>query len=1055
MQNFRSSDPPEQNGANRLLLVCLCLACWSFVSIGPTSAAEDETVDFSSQVRPILSDRCFHCHGPDADNQDSAFRLDSQEHLLEDLGGYAGVVPGDLDASELITRIRSEDESDMMPPPDSNRSLSDEEKQILERWVAQGAAYEGHWAFQRPDPDNLPTDVLPNSNWSPETVKRWSNNPIDAFIARKLVEHQLAPSPPADPATRLRRVAMTLTGRLPSEDIQRRFLADPTDLAFAEAVDELMSTMHYAERQTLLWLDAARYADTDGYQNDSGRTNWPWRDWVIQAFHNNMPFDQFTIQQLAGDMLPDATDGQRLATAFNRNHRQNAEGGALADEFFVENVIDRVETTGTVFLGLTMGCTRCHDHKYDPISQREFYQFYGYFNNIGERGIGRGVDAKPTLPSLSPMVEVKAGVLDKIAQVDLANKAVSQANKTFDKRMNEWIEQTRTELQSTPETQWESATIRDAQLVGDGELLVNDDTTVEYRGDGVGNLIYAITLSQNLTGTTSIRLNAIVDERFGAPNKRSPSENGNFVLTDCKIAIANRSVPVAGISASFEQSGYEAAKAIDSDPASGWAISGSDPKAESVSAELTLKKPIDMNDDEAITVTLHFASPFPKHVIGKLAIDRSDAPIDAKQAKNPLSDQIKSLLLKSADKRSNRDRNQIRNFYRKIDEPTLLAKRELDTANRELTAHAGPRVSVMVMNEREGTPQPAYLLDRGQYDQPLKDDPLPRGVPAALLASPDAAQPKDRLELARWIVSADNPLTARVTVNRIWQSHFGVGLVKTSEDFGLQGEMPSHPKLLDWLAVRFIDSGWDVQAMHRLIVTSAAFGQTSKQNNQLQEMDPSNRLVCRGPRYRADGFVIRDIALQVAGIANDRVGGPSVKPYQPSGLWESVAANAGTRYTPDKGDNLYRKSMYSYWKRAVNPPRQTIFDASGREVCNVRVRRTNTPLQALVLMNDPTFIEAARNLAERVLKTGASQDVQLEQMAGLAIAKRPAPSTLKIMANSLDYYRQYYADDPDAAKALLAIGDSKPAADIAPDHLAAMTAVAHLILNTDEFVTVE
>jgi hypothetical protein len=781
-----------------------------------------------------------------------------------------------------------------MPPPDSNRTLSADEKQILDRWIEQGAPYQGHWAFDVPVRPTVPAKAVADSKWNGEAKECWSKNPIDAFIAAPLIDRNWDPSPPADSPTLLRRVSMTLTGLLPPLSLQDRFAADPSDQAYEDAAEELLGSMAYAEHQTLRWLDAARYADTDGYQNDFERTNWPWRDWVIKAFHENMPFDQFTIQQLAGDMLPEATQPQKLATAFNRNHRQNAEGGALAEEFAIENAIDRVETTSTIWLGLTMGCCRCHDHKYDRLSQREFYRFYGYFNNIGEKGIGRGIDANPTMASFSPMVDVDPQLL---SARDAAKKKWAAEKNEFEQRMKVAIEKWSNREQEQKSDQQQS-----------------DPSSVE--------------------------------DTSGVPNP-DPTENE-----------------------------------------------------------------------------------FPPNVVAALAVP--------------------------ADSRSKEDEAAIRKYFESIDQPFQRATTALSKANSRLQKQAGPEATVMVMRERKDV-APIYLLNRGQYDQPATDEPLTRGIPNALFSKKEqASQPKDRLELARWLVSRDNPLTARVIVNRIWQDHFGVGLVKTSDDFGLQGERPSHPELLDWLAVEFIESGWDLKALHRLIVTSAAYRQSSRRTEKHEAVDPENRLIWRGPRYRADGFTIRDVALQAAGLLCEKVGGRSVKPYQPNGLWETLAADAGTRYQVDDGESLYRKSMYTYWKRAVNPPRQTIFDASGREVCNVQARRTNTPLQALVLMNDPTFVESARNLAQRALVGDQANDVKRIGAAyRLAIGHAADKETLVILNETLDYYRKHFTADPDAANRLLSVGASSPDQSLKPVELASMTAVAHLILNLDEFVTVE
>lgn len=1036
-----------------MLRLVACLLGMAMVS----SVQAEEAIDFSSQVRPILSDKCFHCHGPDAQNQDSELRLDTQEDLFADLGGYAAVVAGDLEASELHARIHSTDESDQMPPPESNRSLTDEQRRILDRWIEQGAPYEAHWSFISPERTPPPTDALATAGWDTEVVEAWSRNPIDAFIAQGLIENDLKPSPQADLGTLMRRASLTLTGLLPPESLRGSVTHAATDSAYEEAVDQLLDTDAYAERQSVRWLDAARYADTDGYQNDYARTNWPWRDWVTMAFRDNMPFDQFTIEQLAGDMLSEATDSQRLASAFNRNHRQNAEGGALAAEFAVENAIDRVETTSTVWLGLTMGCARCHDHKYDPLSQREFYQFYGYFNNIGEKGIGKGVDANPTMKTISPLVEIDP---EWLGAVESAESNLADAEKSLPDRLEAWVGEQRqllaeVEEQSKPEAEWAPAEINGATVQGRGELELVDKATAVYTGDGHGPVGYRVALKNaDQQNVRSLRLEALADDRFDRPTRMSPSSNGNFVLTDVKVRRNGKPIAAQAARASYEQPGFPAVATTDGDKKSGWAVSKSPTPNESVRLDLLLAETLTLAAGDTLELVLRFDSQYPQHTIGKFRVHWSPQPV-AGPPNLGLAPAVVAAIRKSADERNDEEKKALKTYHEGVDDQLAAAKAAFKKAERELKLQGAERATVMVMSEREGKPAEFYLLDRGQYDQPVKSDPLTRGVPEALL-SEEVPQPGDRLALANWLVSAENPLTARVLVNRIWQDHFGVGLVKTADDFGLQGEVPSHPELLDWLAVEFVESGWDVKALHRLIVSSAAYRQASRTNEALVAQDPENRLLARGPRYRADGFVIRDMALQASRLLNPQVGGPSVKPYQPKGLWEVVAANAGTRYTPSKGSDLYRKSMYSYWKRAVNPPRQTIFDAGGREICNVRVRRTNTPLQALVLLNDPTFIESARKLSEEALEASeASDEERLATMYRLAIAREIKTPTLEVLKGSLEYFRGHYGALPAAAEKLIATGDSPRDESLDPIEHAAMTAVAHVILNLDEFVTIE
>jgi len=1017
------------------------------VLVASTGTSEDK-ISFRRQVQPILSDKCFHCHGPDADNQDSEFRADTEESLFADLGDYAAVVPGSLEKSELHKRIHSTEESVQMPPPDSNRSLTEEDRRILDLWIQQGAPYEGHWAFER-----ITRPAVPPIDSSTGELAAWTANPIDAFIAQRLADAGLKPSPETDPLTLLRRTSLTLTGLLPTEALQERLLNNPTDAGYREAVDELLNSMAYAERQSLRWMDAARYADTDGYQVDSERTNWPWRDWVTKAFHDNMPFDEFTVQQIAGDMLPDATLSQKLGSAFNRNHRQNAEGGALADEFFIENVIDRVETTSTVWLGLTFGCARCHDHKYDPLSQKEFYQLFAYFNNIGERGTGKGVQANPTLSAYSPLRDVPDELL---VAVETAKQKQQEVKKTVGQRMNVWLDQLQPKLNSTV---WLPTQFADIGVTGDGELARVDDHTLKYAGSSSSPLTYRIQLQSPLAADaamTAIRIEALPDAEFSKPRQLSRSVNGNFVLCDVQVILNDKAVPIPRATATFAQANYPVANIIDSNPQSGWAIFGGDQGASPASATLYPDAPLSLTENDKLEVQLSFTNQFANHNIGKFRIAVTDAPVEQLKNSSGLPEQVATAAGKPANERTKADQKQLKAYYETIDEPLAKANAAVKTAEDAVTAQSGPRVTVMVMQERDGDPAPAYLLNRGQYDAPDKSEVLTRAVPNALLSSPDADQPKDRLELARWLVSSNNPLTARVFVNRVWQDHFGVGLVKTTEDFGVQGEVPSHPKLLDWLAAEFIESGWNVKALHRLIVTSAAYRQSSRTTDDLLAVDPENRLVARGPRYRADGFTIRDVALQAGGLLNKTAGGASVKPYQPAGLWSSMASGAGTRYGQGRGDDLYRKSMYTYWKRAVNPPRQTIFDAGGREVCNVRVRRTNTPLQALVLMNDPTMVEAARKLAERTLQLPDGESVvQLKQMYRWAVARKADSKTVRVLESNLRFFRKYFSVNPNDATALLAVGASPRDETLPAQQHAAMTATAHLILNLDEFVTIE
>jgi len=1004
----------------------------------PTLAAESAVsrISFNNDIRPILSENCFHCHGPDTAAREADLSLHSREEAL------AVIEPGDPEASELVSRIL--DSEDPMPPIDSNRSLTSKQKELLRQWVTEGAEYQRHWAFVPPVKKEPP-------KLSNETEIR---NPIDAFVQAQLAEEGLSAAATASPAVLARRASLALTGLQPTPARMQEYLAESDPAAYPRWVDQLLSSDAYAERMTLAWLDAARYADTDGYQNDGARSNWPWRDWVIAAYRKNMPFDQFTIEQLAGDMLPHPSHSQKLATAFNRNHRQNNEGGALAEEFFVENVIDRVETTSTVWLGLTAGCARCHDHKFDPISQRDFFQLFAYFNNIGEKGTGSGVTANPLLTSASPLHKIPKPLTK---HHKAAEDALAKAKQGLPGRLSAWTRQGVDKEGVLPEDWRPIEAIDSASITtntGTSDLSPRPDGSYEFDKYSSKRVAYRFDINTAGEMVTGIRIDALSSDRFSSPPRFSPSSNGNFVVTNVSVevlyheALKPQTIPIKRIFASYQQAGYAADAAIDNDANNtGWAVLGADP-AKPISLLLQLENPLKKDPDAKISLVVEQNSQFADHTIGqaRLYLTNSKSPI------GPPAEVLK-VLQTPADKRDGKQNKRLTAYYESIDPPLLSAKQLYQKATNAIKQAGYQRVPVMVMAEREKR-TPTYLLNRGQYDDPDKSQELPRGIPAALLG--DRQPPSDRLELARWLVGRDNPITARVVVNRMWQQMFGIGLVKTAEDFGSQGAPPSHPELLDWLAVELIDSGWDVQAMYRLILNSHTFRQDSRVTNALYEQDPENRLLARGPRFRLDGFAIRDVALHAAGLLNPKIGGPPVKPYQPKGLWNAVSPSVSDRYVPDKGEELFRKSLYTYWKRAVNPPRQTIFDASSREVCNVRQRVTNTPLQALALMNDITFIEAARHLGKRmILEGGETVKQRLAYGYQLATSYHPSSQTQSVLHENYLFFLQYFGEHTQEAEELLSHGTSKREHSLNSAEHAAYAATAHLLLNLDETISLE
>lgn len=790
-------------------------------------------IDFSRDIQPILSENCYHCHGQDANERKADLRLDVEK----DAKAAGAVVAGKSHESSLIERIFSDDPDEVMPTPKSNRKLTETQKQRLKQWIDQGAKWGKHWAFERIERPKVPANG--------------AKHPIDAFVRAKLAEKGLKPSPKAAPETLLRRVSLDLTGLPPTPDEMKQ--------NYNKTVERLLNSPRFGERWAWDWLDAARYADTNGYQGDPERTMWPWRDWVVKAINENMRYDQFTIWQLAGDLLPNATQEQKLATGFNRNHMINGEGGRIAEETRVENVMDRVETTSTVWLGLTMGCSKCHDHKFDPLTMRDYYALYDVFNQTSEDGKGRSGQAAPAMDISTP------------TELERVKKATEKVNVI-------------------------------AQEVEAFEL------TKFPRPAG-----------KPLTESDAIKL------------------PGNLPSYIAKTEPKNRGV---------------------------------DPLLEAVSY---------FKDKDAA--------------------------------------------------------------YSKLLQKLLAAVRERVSASNGVT-------KVMVMDTLP-KPRETFVLEKGAYDKPTVTKAV-FTVPASLPPMPKDT-PRNRLGLAQWIVSRDNPLTARVTVNRFWQAFFGVGLVKTAEDFGVQGEVPLHRELLDWLAAEFIEGGWDVKALMRLIVTSETYQQSSKVVD--AQTDPDNRYLSRGPRFRMPSWMIRDQALFVSGLMKEQLGGPSVKPYQPEGIWEEATFGKKS-YVQDHGDALYRRTLYTFWRRIVGPT--MLFDNAARQTCVVKASRTNTPLHALVTLNDTTFVEAARALAQRVLLESRG-----DEAAGLKHAFRqvtcrvPSSEETKLMSSRLAQLREQQAADRASALKLLAVGESKRDESLDPVEHAAWTGLALMLLNLDEAVTKE
>jgi hypothetical protein len=1027
-------------------LVC---SAFAFATLAGTVVRGDDAktpkVDFNRQVRPILSNHCLSCHGPDEETREAGLRLDVRDVALAPAeSGKPAIVPGKPDKSGLVARIRSKKEGVMMPPPEANKPLSDTDKETLRAWIEQGADYQTHWAFVAPRRPALPA------------VKdgKWSRGPIDAFLLARIEAEGLRPSPEADKTTLIRRLTLDLTGLPPLPAEVDAFANDPAPDAYERLVDRLLASPRFGERMALDWLDAARYADTHGYHIDSGRDMTRWRDWVIDAYNKNLPFDRFTVEQVAGDLLPGATVEQKVASGFNRNHMINFEGGAVPEEYHTAYVVDRVNTTGTVWLGLTVGCAQCHDHKFDPITQKEYYGLYAFFHNIPERGLdGSKGNAAPLLPVPS------AGQKKELDRLALAVKEAEA------KLAGHWPELDAAEAawESSQEARsavgWTVLEPSGLESRGKAKLAKQADGSVLVSGNKPEKDVYTITAPADLAAITAIRVEALPDKSFvdGGPGR---SSDGNIVLTDVTLEVAPASDPekfdpamLTSASADFSQDNFPPMLAIDKNPESGWAIYPQVGKPHA--AVFAPKAPIDGGKGTRLRVILAFESTFAAHSIGKFRISATSSADP--HAKTSVPALVADALGRPAEERTDADRAAIRSHFRSIISPEGKAIAAQVAALKADRANVEAKVPTVMVMQEMSKPRDTFVLKRGQYDQ--KGEKVIPIVPASLPPLPKGSK-ADRLALAQWLVQPEQPLVARVTVNRLWQSFFGTGLVKTSEDFGSQGDPPSHPELLDWLAVEFRESGWDVKAMVRRIVTSSAYRQRSRVTPEGLARDPENRLLARAPRLRLPAEFIRDGALAVSGLLEGRIAGASVSPYQPSGLWEELASRSDGKnwsaqeYTQSHGRDLYRRTMYTFWKRTSPPPTLVTFDAPDRETCTVRRSRTNTPLQALVLLNDPTYVEASRKLAERMLlEGGKTTDDRITFAFRLALARKPAPAELEVLRQIFREDLAKYQSDKPAALKLLSVGESPRDPKLDTAEVAAWSTVAGVILNLDEAVT--
>jgi hypothetical protein len=931
------------------------------VSAAPPPASKP--VDFQREVRPILSDKCFACHGPAETGRMANLRLDTKEGAFADRKTYHIIKPGDSAASRLYQRVNHEKKPLRMPPPTSGLSLTEREIETLKRWIDEGAKWETHWAYIAPKRPELPA----------AKNKSWIRNPIDSFILARLEAENLRPSKEAARATLLRRVTLDLTGLPPSPEEIDAFLKDRSAKAYDKVVDRLLASPRYGERMAMHWLDLARYADTHGYHIDSHRDMWPWRDWVIDAFNRNLPYDRFTVEQLAGDLLPNPTTEQLIATGFNRNHMINYEGGAIPEEYLNEYVADRVDTTSTVFLGMTMGCARCHDHKYDPIKHRDYYSMYAFFNRVSEKGLdGRRGNALPMLRLGTPDQQRE---LDRL-QFEIDERESRLSSEYVDGLIDETGEKILASLPQHPRkglvTHYEldgsfadiSGGYRHGRVVrgevsfGDGPVAdaasFNGENAADLRDAGMFKGPFSIAVWLKSGGVNPMMC-------FDRGEAWSLSADESIPLEDLTrgahlyFTAGGKTMRTARV---YGEKWIHAVFSYDGTTTRAW-INGKEHHL------LPGEQPIKATAS-SLTIPRGFKGSIDDLRLYDRALDASE--IETLAIHHPNA----TTLSMQPDSRSKEQKRRLREYFLTRHAPDWERRmfEELEEMRAQFKQLDKAVPTVMVMNEMAKPPE-THVLGRGDYRN--LGEKVTADVPSAL---PPMAQgaPQNRLGFAQWLIDPSHPLTARVTVNRFWSLYFGNGLVKTLEDFGFQGESPSHPELLDWLATEFIRSGWDVKALQRLIVTSAAYRQASQATPEMIQRDPENRLLARGPRFRLQAETIRDTSLFAAGLLEEKIGGPSVFPYSPKGLWEDIAFGniySAQVYPESKPEDLHRRSMYTFWKRTAPPATLNTFDAPDREKCTVRRPVTNTPLQALAMMNDPTFVEAAKALGERMKKTGS------------------------------------------------------------------------------------
>ncbi|MEC9092077.1 MAG: PSD1 and planctomycete cytochrome C domain-containing protein [Planctomycetota bacterium] len=986
---------------------------------------EKNRIVFNRDIKPLLSDRCFQCHGPDEKQRKADLRLDQANSAYE-----SSIVPGKSSKSTLLERITSTDPDDAMPPSGSNKKkLTPAEVELVARWIDQGAQYQGHWAYEQPVKPRVP---------EPGRLKAWAQNPIDRFIAKRLEEGKQSPSPPAAKRTLIRRLYFDLIGLPPTPKEVKNFIEDRDPSALEKVVDGLLARKAFGERMAVFWLDQVRYADTNGIHGDNHREHSLFRDYVIDAFNNNKPFDQFTLEQLAGDLLPNRSNQQLIASGYNRLNMTTREGGAQAKEYRAKYAADRVRNASVVWMGSTLGCAECHDHKYDPFKSKDFYRFAAFFADIEEVAVG----AQPAVKI--PSVDQEAQLTDVKGKLDEATQALNARTDERDRQLRVFLRLQREKLKAN-QPAWRSVVPTHLESSG-GSVLVKEADTVKSTGKNPDKDNYRMTLKPNLKTVSGFRLDVLTDPSFG--NQSLARGNGNIVLTNVLATFDGQPIKIKQAIADFSQAGHDIKLAIDNNPSTGWAVSGHT-KKENRSAVFVFEKPI-VSAGKELIIELKHESVYAKHNIGKFRISLTDVAAPGLNNNSGLSAAIVKILNRQEKDQTEQEKKQLYQFF--LDHsPVMKGPRTFvqQLQKKKISLENSFR-SVLVTKAVQ--PRMTRVLARGNWLDDTGQVVTP-GVPSFLPQIAKKDQPvASRYDLAKWIVDPSNPLTSRVFVNRLWKLVFGEGIVRTPDDFGSQGSVPTHPELLDYLAVEFAGSGWNIKKMLKSIVMSKAYQQSSFADEAILKSDPSNQWLARQNRFRLDAEFVRDNALAISGLLVEQVGGSSVKPYQPAGYWQHLNFPRRT-YQHNQDQNQYRRGLYAYWCRTFLHPSLSVFDAPTREESCVQRPRSNTPLQALVLLNDPSYVESAQAFAETILRTQAGLADRLQFAFHQALNRDPSDREKEILKKVLKKHKQEFLTDAASAKDAVKAGIRTPSSELDTQELAAWISVARIILNLHETIT--